>query len=185
MAHIAIDFDDVLVNTNEYIIDKYNEQFGTNFNQEQFTQWDYSSEMGVDKRILGRFIDNVLLAAQPGDLETNVDVLDALYDLRHLHAFSIVSARHANHFDFMRQWAINTDPTLFSYIVCTNQQPKGPFIAHLGMNALLDDSPEHVDSCYALGIPAVIYDRPHNRQFDAVHRAYTGADIVRLFSPKE
>jgi 5'(3')-deoxyribonucleotidase len=183
--NIGIDFDDVLTNTNQYIIEKFNKAFDTKHDVKDFKQWEYSEQLGLTSDQLKTFIDGVLKTTSLTDLVPVDTAYEAVPRIAAKHNLAVITARHGDSMPFINKWLQEYFPGNFHYMFCTNHMDKSLVMPHVGIQLLVDDSEAQVDSCYNVGLPAILYDRPHNRHFDAVHRVNDWYELEELLDTKE
>lgn len=178
--NIAIDFDDVLTDTNSFIIAKYNHTFDTDYDINQFTEWDYSGLLGVEPKVLSRFIDITLKDATIDDLLPVESSLDAIYEISQRHTLSILSARGGHHVPFMVEWASTYFPGVFQYVFATNGAPKWMVMPQLEFRTLVDDNEDTIRHCHLNNVGGILYDRPHNQNYETGARVTDWNDLDKF-----
>lgn len=152
---IAVDCDDVLVQTTPFFVNAYNEKYGTNVVLADARDGNGASWGGVDDEVVmdrwRRLMDtDGYKGLRPDPLEVIL-----LHELAQHHELHLVTARKENEREFtqlMLDTALEGVFTSMEFVGWDGS--KGEVCKRLGADVLIDDSANHLHDALAQGLPA-------------------------------
>ncbi len=166
---ILIDCDGVLIDHNAAFLQRVNKALGTDFSFEEIHCFDYAECLGPSaKALIYEYwqADDLYdgLSPEPG-------ALAALTELRKLRRVCVVSTPFVGHIKSKYRWLSRFFEPNDIYICHDKSLLKGCL--------LIDDAPHNL-AASAWPWPAIVFDRPWNRDVNGIPRAKDWIDVVRL-----
>ncbi len=187
---IALDFDDVIAHFNAHLLLFHNKNYGTNLTYEDLTRYDdWEVVYGCDRDTMNQRAqdfyhsdDHLDIAPVPGSKEA-LDHLSRSYSLQ------IVTSRPDHIKEITERWIKKFFPVHFEKIHFTNGflgsngsvvKKKSEVCREIGAAVIVDDALKHVKDVATSGLPALLFDRPWNREETpaGAHRIHSWDDAV-------
>lgn len=190
LKKLGVDFDDVLVPTNEHMCIWHNRVYGTSYQVKDVITYDLQHLWGCsDDEVLQRI--HKFHATQDHALMQPVELApDAIeYLLCQGIESTIVTSRELSQREFTMQLVRKHFPLLQDQICFSASEVDGKIVRkskkqicqELGIDYFVEDSLGHVYSVAELSIPILLFDRPWNQTADLpknVTRVYSWDEIV-------
>ena len=160
---IAIDIDEVLVETAPGVIRHYNSKYGTNvrlkdYYSDDFNHWRVPDFATAVQRV-NEFADTEEYMQLP-PVKHSIRVIQDLAKSYHLY---VITGRPDFISEVTKIWLEKHFPNLFKRVIFSNfydpdkQRSKGEICVELGIDLLIDDHPAHVLSVAKLGIDGYLF----------------------------
>ena len=187
---IAIDCDDVIVETAPLIINHYNKTYGTTLKLTDFygadlTPWQAPDDATAIKRVDDFLVSDEYINAAP--LAEAVNTINKLYKQYELH---IVTGRPDFVAEATKDMLARRFPNVFASIAFTNMfnatkaRPKADVCKELSADLLIDDHLKHARQVAAAGIDVLLFGNyPWNRTDDLpknIRRVRGWAEVCEL-----
>jgi 5'(3')-deoxyribonucleotidase len=160
---IAVDMDDVVVETAQSIIDHVNRSYGASVDISNFYSRDPSVWNSPDLQTAVNRVNEYLETDEYFVQEPVQEAIHALRSIQKVHKLYIVTGRP----DFTelatRRWLENHLPDLFEDVIFTNYfdknkvRTKGDVCTALGATVLIDDHIDHCISAQEQGIKPILF----------------------------
>lgn len=169
---IAIDLDDVLVNSSPEIIRYYNQTYGTAVTLADFYADDFSGAWQCpDRHTVSRRVNTYLDTPGYLELKPTIAAVEVLHKLKAVYNLVIVTGRPSFVEDITLQWLSKHLPDLFGDVVFSNfygsddvKRDKGEICTDLGASILIDDHLGHAKNAASHGVSVLLFgDFPWNR----------------------
>lgn len=168
---IAIDCDDVLVQTAGLVINNYNAKYGTNLILAEFYGRDMDRWHAASQKVASQRVRDILLESDDNLQVPGSDAIETVLSLAKTHELHLVTGRDDVFKPMTQLLADKYFPGCFKSIEHTNyfvegkKRSKGEVCKMLGADLLVDDHVEHVRSVLDAGLREVIVfgDYPWNR----------------------
>ena len=170
---IAVDCDDVIVNTALPMLDHYNRTYGTRVELKDFYTNDLSLWNSPDEATAVRRFDMFGQSPEFFKLTPTQAAIETLRDLKKYYELHIVTGRPSFVEQSTLHWVEQFLPGIFTSVIFTNffvvdetQPPprsKADVCTELGVEYLIDDHLHHAEVVAAAGIPVLLFgDYPWN-----------------------
>ncbi len=168
---IAIDVDDVLLESGPAVIADYNRRFGTRLPVGAYNSAHDRQAWGdVDITTAIQRVDDFVLTAAFIEREPLREVADALAKLAERYELHVLTGRNEIVAKLTNDWLERYFPGIFSSVSFSNlfvperRRSKGEMCVELGASFLIDDHLLHVKNAAECGLGAVLFgDYPWNR----------------------
>ncbi|HVO86381.1 MAG TPA: hypothetical protein VMT23_01455 [Candidatus Binatia bacterium] len=161
---IAIDLDEVVVNTAEDILRHYNRNYGTELDLSDYYSHDYKNTWKTaDVETAVKRVNSYLETPEYSKSEPIHMAVDVIGKLKQKYKLYIITGRP----DFVeiatRKWIAKYFPKIFEDVVFSNfydpskHRHKGDICQELGVQLLIDDHLEHVLSVSKVGIDGILF----------------------------
>jgi 5'(3')-deoxyribonucleotidase len=162
---VAVDLDDVVVETAQNVIDYYNRTYGTNVTMESYYDPDYARVWSTsDTETAVRRVNSYMETEEYHSLLPVEEAVSTLRGLDEKYELHIVTGRP----DFVEEatlrWIRQHFPDLYETVVFTNffdvggkKRHKGDICLELGASYLIDDHLEHAFSAAKNGINVLLF----------------------------
>ncbi len=185
---IAVDLDDVVIDSAQAIIDDYNANHGTSIMLADFYSTDYSGVWNApDKETAVNRVNQYLKSAEYFKSTPHQDTLDVIESLKSVYRMFVVTGRP----DFMesatKDWLNIHMPDTFEDVIFTNYfndrtaRTKGDICHELGATMLIDDHVDHILTAIQKGIRGILFGNYPWNQTD--HNL--GLSVVRVNNWRE
>ncbi len=179
---IGIDLDGVVFRTLDKVLERYNEDKGTEYVSDQIKDWNTHEWMEGDASVYDYFCDPKTFI----DLPINENAIEVLYRLDKKHDVYIVTDTHYHCLDTRMNELFRIFPKeKFSFM----EHRKifiGKFKEMLMLDVLLDDKPENVMHFNNRGYgKAIMYDWVLNRYVKDVDRVYSWLEFEKRIEEME
>lgn len=164
---IAVDCDDVIVNTAVPTLDYYNRMYGTRVELKDFYSNDLSLWDAPDEATAVRRFDIYVQSSEFFELVPTQAAVETLGELAKYYELHIVTGRPSIVEQATLHWLEEALPGLFKSVIFTNyfvvdeNQPrprsKADVCAELGVDYLIDDHLHHAEVVAAAGIPVLLF----------------------------
>ncbi len=188
MKTIGVDLDDVLLNFNDSFLRFHNENYGTNFERKDVTQFEVEKLWSITALELQERFQKFYGSDQHKNAEPVEGAIDAIEELAKNNKLVIITSSPQSVEKSVREWLKNHFKDKFEDIHFTKKSTfdhdkrrnKGEMCQELGIDVFIDDHPDNAESISACGIPVYLIDTPWN-QYEAgplVKRVYSWKEIV-------
>ena len=178
---IAVDIDEVLCKTNDYFLEYFNAEHGTNFTRENIVNYEYDSFTGFEKEyVYTKLVDYV---------HKNLDKFrvmpyakDILSDLKKEHELFILSSRDISLKDRTHAWLeFHFVVNFFDDVILIGghyeqKLCKSDVCVEKGFHMLIEDAPKFAKNTSDLGISVLLMDCPWNRNLEETR------NLIRVFN---
>lgn len=192
---IAVDMDDVVIETAQAIVDHVKETYDAPITISNFYSRDPNLWGAPDAETAIARVNAFLDTEEYFESAPAQEAIHALKGLNHYHNLYIVTGRP----DFTelatRKWLQQHLPDLFADVIFTNYfddtkvRTKGDVCRELGADALIDDHIDHCESALEKGVkPYLFGDYPWNSSEDVpegITRVMHWPDVERILLPHD
>jgi uncharacterized HAD superfamily protein len=167
---IGIDFDDVIADSMQVVVDLHNREYSTSYSKEDAASfyleeiWGGAKEEWEEK--LAEFLSTKYLA----DLNPMAGILSAMELLKENgHELYIISGRSGKQVAAAEKWIELHFPTTFNDVYCEHSSvgvdplTKAERCKELGIDLMIEDSMHSARECAAADIRVFLFDQPWNR----------------------
>ncbi|MDO8584691.1 MAG: hypothetical protein Q7R85_01040 [bacterium] len=186
---IGIDFDDVVANTGIAIIEMHNKKHGTHYKKDDFYSYLFEEIWGGERDENRKEIDEFLTTNRSKKVSPMVGSLKAIQALKAAgHELYIITARRNKHITQTELWIEKHFPDVFTGVHYASpsrlkEEPrkKSEICEALGIEVLIDDSPENAFDCAAVGVKIFLFDQPWNRRHEFpknVERVFSWDEVL-------
>ncbi len=189
---IGVDFDDVIVSTNEALALWHNRIHGTSYKLADISSWELSHLWGCTREEVAHRIHEFFSSAEHNSTEQIYGAVDALEILnkRNLHIITgmpldfeqvtiILAERHIpfliDRFNFINTLTFEKVPSRTKAEVCIE----------LGVEVFIEDNLDYAHNVASADVPVLLFDRPWNQTDDLpanIHRVRSWDEILeRLY----
>lgn len=160
---IAIDLDGVVVNYQQKLVDEVNRIYDKNLTLEDMTDYNFKNFKWINnddlwKIIIKQWNDGTFRDCEP--IEGALKGLRTLY--RHGHTLQIITYRMLGAKLDTITWLDKHD---VKYDTISFEKNKGLLCRKLGVEIMIDDSPDVLIDCKNYGVKSVCYNQPWNSKF--------------------
>lgn len=170
---IAVDVDDVLLDSAWHIINYYNETHGTDIQLQDMYSRDTTVWGVSDIDIAIRRVDVYLTSEAYTNLAPMPEAVRAISRLSSAHELHVVTGRGDFIAEPTRQWLRRHFADAFQTVEFTNfirpsdgqvkSRPKADVCSQIGADMLIDDHLHHAQAVAAAGMGVILLDRPWNQ----------------------
>lgn len=169
---IAVDLDDVVVETAQNVIDYYNRVYGTSVVLEEYYDPQYEKVWSTpDVETAVKRVNSYLETDEYFGLPPVEEATSTIRDLNEKYDLHIVTGRPDFVEEATLQWLERHFPDLYDTVVFTNffsqgdkKRHKGDICTELGASYLIDDHLEHAFSAANSGVEVLLFGQyPWNR----------------------
>ncbi len=160
---IAIDCDDVLVETTKYITDEYNNRFGTNVVYENAYMFD-SPDWDADNDTRYHRVHEIIRGEGFAELKPRNDAIEVVNRLSKQHELHLVTARDMS-VEFVTIQMLNQYfPDCFTELNHIGETSKGEVCRAIRADVLVDDHMKHLQNAHDCGVGFTIWfgNYPHH-----------------------
>ena len=196
MKVVALDFDDVVAHFNAHFVLFHNKNYGTALEYEDLYLYDDWEKMyGCDRATMNDRAHEFYRSKEYKEIEPVPGAIEAIEHLSKDYSLQIVTSRPEHIRDVTLHWIEEFFPVHFDQIHFTNGfmgadgatvQKKSEVCREIGASILVDDALKHVKDVAQSGLPAILPDRPWNREENptGVQRMYSWNEIVDFIKAK-
>jgi 5'(3')-deoxyribonucleotidase len=191
---IAVDMDDVVIETAPSIVEYMNNTYGASMELENFYSRDPSLWNAPDVETAIKRVNSFLDTEEYYESPPVQEAVHALRGLQKYHTLYIVTGRPDFTEIATRSWLKNHLPDLFTDVVFTNYfdhkkvKTKGDVCKQLNVDILIDDHIDHCESALEAGVQPILFGNyPWNSSSnlsDGITRVEHWPDIEELLLPK-
>lgn len=192
---IAVDMDDVVIETSGLIIDYVNKTYNAGVTIDGFYSTDPALWGAPDVQTASRRVNEFLETEEYIESPPMQEAIHALRGLDRVHNLYIVTGRPDYTELATRKWLKTHAPDLFEDVVFTDffdpekVRTKGDVCRELGATVLVDDHPEHCKSALERGVrPLLFGNYPWNTDIDVpegITRVAHWPDVEKLLLPND
>ncbi|OGG41367.1 hypothetical protein A2837_02515 [Candidatus Kaiserbacteria bacterium RIFCSPHIGHO2_01_FULL_46_22] len=187
---IALDFDDVVAHFNAHFVVFHNKRYGTDLAYENLYLYDNWELMyGCDRETMALRAHEFYNSREHQEIKPVPGALEAITHLSQNYSLQIVTSRPEHIRDVTLNWINEFFPVHFEKIHFTNGfmgaagsiiKKKSEVCREIGATVIIDDAIKHVKDVAASGLPALLFDRPWNREEipSGIHRMHSWQEIV-------
>jgi uncharacterized HAD superfamily protein len=181
---IAFDVDDILAEFNQAWAIFHNKNYGTNLAYEDFTDFDYTKFINIDREEAAKRIFEFYSTNEFVNLKVVEGALDTVNKLNSKHELYVLTSRDVSIKDLTVDWVKRNFGDVFDEIYLTSQLTlagfnhkvtKGDFCLKYGIELLVEDAPMHAQEAVEKGIKVVLVEKPWNKSF-----IYTNENLIRI-----
>ncbi len=163
---IAVDLDDVVVETAQNVLDHYNSEYGTDIQLDQYYSTDYERTWQTpDKDTAVRRVNAYLETDEYFNLLPVEEAIQVIRQLKEAYELHIITGRPDFVEEATRQWLERYFPDIFKTVIFSNYydlsgekgRPKGNICVELGAKLLIDDHLVHALNASASGIDVFLF----------------------------
>jgi 5'(3')-deoxyribonucleotidase len=186
---IGIDLDDVLVPFLQTFIKYYNLTYDTSYKMDDFFSYHYWEITGETRDESIQKVYDFHQTPYFKNMKPIAGAQEAVNQLRLNHDLFVITSRQDYIAEVTKLWVNQYFPHAFSDIVLTNNFAKGSnsrtkrqYCDLLGIEVLIDDSPEYAVECLAPGRKILLPDRPWNQGLGltpGINRVYSWQEIIK------
>lgn len=177
---IGLDFDDVIIDTTDAVIDTLGLFFNEVYNIESITQYNIADSLWLDQKIVNDAIDVTLTNEEFSIVKDSGAVIKWLSQFYDLY---IVTSRHKDYLPSVN--TILERNGILDYIkLSISSDDKIDIFNYLKINTIIEDRSMYIKSASELGFNTLVYDKPWNRKInntDRTQRVYNWKDIKDYF----
>lgn len=165
---IVVDCDDVLIHTTKYLVDTYNDQYGTQVPLAHAYDSGYDAWAAEKPVVLQRFVE-MQMAPAHAEILPRADAIEAVKTLAQQHELHLVTARLADVDHVTRAMVDEYFPECFASINHVGvDYSKGAVCKDLGADVIIDDNFKHVVAGreHGVGLPIWFGQYPWQREHD-------------------
>jgi 5'(3')-deoxyribonucleotidase len=150
---IAIDCDDVLIASTEYLVEAYNKQYGTQVTLARAHESDNEEWNAPDSKVVLDRLSQIQMTEQYGLLQPSPEAVAAVRSLAKHHELHLITARDQS-VEAVTMSMLNTYlKDCFTTIEHVGHgRPKGEVCRQLGADILVDDNVKHLLSALECGM---------------------------------
>lgn len=181
---IAIDIDDVLVDTVGYFAQYYNENYGANLTRSDFFSNEWWTVLNIKKEEAIKLYFDYSRSPLHKNTKPMPEAVAGVKDLSKNHTLIAVTGRPEHIMQETEEWIAKFFPGCFQGVYSTNfhvfvggKKSKGDICAELGAECLIDDFVEHAEECTKKNIPVLLLDTPWTQDISELP-----AGIIRVYS---
>lgn len=155
---IAVDCDDVLIPSSEFIIEKYNKTYGTNVKLEEAHSSKYPGWGGASREEIAERIYNIQVSHEYTAVPPRKDAIAACSRLSERHQLHLVTARPGRIMPITIGMLEKYFPGMFDEIEHVGLDGnKGTVCQRLKADILVDDNLKHLETARECGVPGLIW----------------------------
>ena len=188
---IGIDFDDVIVSTNEAMSKWHNRVYGTSYTRADISSYDLTKIWHCSHNEMNRRIHEFFHSAEHSETAPVIDAVQSL-DLLRDREIHIITARRSEFSAITLLLAERHVPFLLNNFNFPNtgqvegfttKRTKAQVCLELGVEVFIDDHLEYALDISSVGIPVLLFDVPWNQTDKElpgnVTRIYSWAEAVK------
>jgi len=169
---IGIDFDDVVADSMQVIVDLQNKQYGTSYKLRDATSFHLEDIWGGTKEEWQSKIDEFLSTKHLASLNPMAGVISALDALKkNGHELYIVTGRSENYVEATEQWIEKHFSDTFNGVHYANhiqadpgqRREKSDICKENGIEVMIEDYMKNAKECADAGIRVFLFDQPWNQ----------------------
>lgn len=170
---VAVDCDDVLIESAVPMVQYYNQRYGTNLALGEYYESHDKADWGTDDQYeIGRRLNSYLDTPEHMQLGPVQETIEVLQRLRYEFDLHIVTGRPSHAQAATLAWLEHHLPDVFQKVVFvdifTGGRSKGEVCYELGAHFLVDDLVRHCESVASVGMQALLFgDLPWNKDYVA------------------
>lgn len=186
----GFDLDDVILNFMESFRRFHNENYGTNHELEEYTDFYLENILNCPQEDIFKRIDIFYNSHEHKNANPVHGAIEVLKKLSEKYELIIITAKPEELREQTISWLNTHLPNIFSDIVFTNhfqgegqKRNKGDVCLELGIEAFVDDAIHNAESVARAGIPVLLLDTPWNRKFEEtefIKRVYSWEEIEQI-----
>lgn len=168
---IAIDFDDVIVEFTDTLMEYYHKKYNKKVTKDQILIWDWGLYWRISKEEAIKRVDEFHENHQITQLPPLEDAIASLNNLMKYHEVIIITGRPLRFKHRVEEW-LNHHLKKKLEIIHAGEFHKGQaatkaeICKKLGINLILEDSGETALDCANSNIKAILFNKPWNKQFN-------------------
>ncbi len=168
---IAIDFDDVIVEFTDSLMDYYHKRYNKKVIKDQILVWDWSLYWGISREEAIKRVDEFHENHPAKDLLPLENALESLNNLMKNHKIVIITGRPIRFKHKVEEW-LNHHLKNKLEIICAGEFHKGQAASKAEIckerkiNLLLEDSGETALKCAEKNIKVILFDKPWNKKYN-------------------
>jgi len=181
---IGIDFDDVIVSTNEALAQWHNRAYGTSYQKKDIVQWDLGPLWNCSREEQMRRIDEFYCSSEHSSVLPICGAIEAIDTLRKENFLCVVTARPKHSRVPTLSLVERYTPFLSDKIYFTGDGvfTKAEMCIRFGIEVFVDDNLDNAYCISALtGIHVLLFDNPWNQVEELpsnVERVYSWGEIL-------
>lgn len=171
---IALDFDDVIAHFNAHLMVFHNKNYGTNLEYEDLVRYDdWEKVYGCDRETMNQRAFDFYHSDEHLEISPVPGAEEALGHLSEIYSLQIVTSRPEHVKEITERWINKFFPSHFEKIHFTNGflgstgsiiKNKSAVCREIGASVIVEDALKHVKDVAMSGLPALLFDRPWNRE---------------------
>lgn len=162
---VALDLDEVVVETSPMILKNYNKTYGTNVKLSDYYQDNLKTWNVPDLDTLVKRVNEYAESKEYMSLKPVQIAIDTIHKLQEKYKLYIITGRP----DFIelatRKWLAKNFPEVFEDVIFSNfftpgglnRRHKGDICVELGVDVLVDDHLEHITSAATNGVRGLLF----------------------------
>lgn len=169
----GFDLDDVILNFMESFRGFHNENYGTNHELEDYTDFYLENILGCTKEEIVKRVEVFYNSHEHKNANPVKGAVEVLKKLSDKYELIIITAKPEELREQTIAWLNIHLPNIFSDVVFTNhfqgegpKRNKGDVCLELGIEAFVDDAIHNAENVASVGIPVLLLDTPWNRKFE-------------------
>ena len=167
---IGIDFDDVIVNFIDNLMDFYHNKYGKKVTRDQIEIWNWGLYWGVSKEEATKRVDEFHESHDVKELMPLDNAIIALKDLIKRHDITIITSRPVRFKHKVEGWLEHHLGEKIEIIHAGDWHKgqaatKAEICLKLGISLIIEDSGETGLDCASKGVKVLLFDNPWNKKF--------------------
>lgn len=168
---IIVDFDDTVVEVNNFILTKLNEAMGTDYSLDDMTSYNYYDNFTEEEADYIMEIWNRPDLYDRDGIDWKEYAREGLMQLNNEHEVILATVLTSGHAESKARWIDNHDQYFDDYYICSRKE-------HLEADLIIDDGAHHLQEANMAGI---LIDQPYNQHYEAsLGRANDWQEVVDL-----
>lgn len=154
---IAVDCDEVLINTTENFMDQYNRIYGTEVSIENAYLLDHPEFKGVERSQIHDRFSEIANTEEFRRLNPRPDAIEVVHKLADSHELHLVTARQASQESTTLQMIDEYFPGCFTGINHIHEASKGEVCRVIKADVIIDDNAKHILDAKNCGVGVRIW----------------------------
>ncbi|MEK6925330.1 MAG: hypothetical protein AABW71_03785 [Nanoarchaeota archaeon] len=180
---IGIDFDDVITNFTDSLMNYHNKKYGTNILREQIIEWNWGVYWGIEREEADKRVNEFHEIHNTDNIKPLAEAIYSLKKLMKNNKVFIITGRPIKFKSKTEEWLkhhIKEDlEIIFAGEWHENQgASKATICKKMNIPVLLEDAPPAAIDCANQGIKVILFDNPWNKKLE--HK-----NIIRVNNWKE
>jgi|SRR3989344_3702307 len=166
---IGIDFDDVINEFTDSLMDFYHKKYGKKVVREEIKNWDWGLYWGIDREEATKRVDEFHATHNLEDIKPLENALESLKLLMKTHEVIIITGRPVRFKQKVQSWLKNKINEELE-IIHAGEWHKGQgaskaeICKKLDIPLLLEDAPDTAMDCANNGINVILFNKPWNHE---------------------
>ena len=167
--NIGIDFDDVITNFTDPLMDYHNKKYGTNATREQILEWNWGVYWGVEKEEADKRVNEFHQIHSPDNIIPMQDAISSLKKLMKNNKIFIITGRPIQFKSKTEEWLKHHIEEDIEIIFAgewhkTQGASKAAICKKMNIPVLLEDAPTTAMDCADQGIKVILFNNPWNNK---------------------